>query len=137
MIIRESYQDVEMYLRSSDLVERIINKFGEEFYNKSDYGEVTDYIKQTVSEMFNNTMVDIEKVIVCKVVDSDIDIINTSHYVINFNGNYYDYTAQQFNDSFNGQIRVPNIPVVQMIIHSDNQINSNLSTVKSYVLLGY
>lgn len=137
MIIRESYQDVEMYLRSSDLVEKIINKFGEEFYNKSDYGEVTNYIKQTVSEMFNNTMVDIEKVIVCKVVDSDIDIINTSHYVINFNGNYYDYTAQQFNDSFNGQIRVPNIPVVQMIIHSDNQINSNLSTVKSYVLLGY
>lgn len=137
MIIRESYQDVELYLRSSDLVEKLVAEFGEEFYNDSDYGEVTNYIQGIVSDMFDNTTVTVEKVIVCRVVDSDIDIINTAHYVINFNGNYYDYTAQAFNDSFNGLISTANIPVVQTIIHSDNQINSNLSTVKGYVLLGY
>lgn len=136
MIIRESYQDIELYLRGSDLIEKITDKFGDDFYN-IDSEDVSNYIQQLISDMFDSTLVTIEKVIVCKSIDSDIDIINTTHYVVNFNGNYYDYTAQEFNDSFNGQISISNIPIVQRIIHSDNQINSNLSTVKGYVLLGY
>lgn len=136
MIIRESYQDIELYLRGSDLIEKITDKFGDDFYN-IDSEDVSNYIQQLISDMFDSTLVTVEKVIVCKSIDSDIDIINTTHYVVNFNGNYYDYTAQEFNDSFNGQISISNIPIVQRIIHSDNQINSNLSTVKGYVLLGY
>ena len=136
MIIRESYQDVENYLRSSDLIEKIILQFGDDFYNEVDYGEVTTYVQSVINEMYGSNVVP-EKVIICKVVDDNIDIIDTAHYVINFNGNYYDFTAQRYNESFDGLIGLANIPVTQSIIHSDNQINSNLSTVRGYVMLGY
>ena len=68
--------------------------------------------------------------ILSKLAFDNIDIIDTVHPVINYNGNYYDYTAQRYNNSFDDLISTTNIPITQSIIHSDNQINSNLSTVK-------
>lgn len=134
-ILKESFQDVEAYLRGSDLISKIVEEFGDDFslYNE----EVTNFVKSEVENQFDDTDVKVEKVVVCKVVGEDIDLISSDHYVINYNGTYYDYTAQEFNDSFNGLIKLTSIPVVQNVIHSDNQLNDKLSTIKGYVLLGY
>lgn len=134
-ILKESFQDVEAYLRSSDLISKIIKEFGDDFSSYNE--EVINFVENEVESQFDDTNIKVEKVVVCKVVGEDVDLINSDHYVINYNGTYYDYTAQEFNDSFNGLIKLTSIPVVQNVIHSDNQLNDKLSTIKGYVLLGY
>lgn len=136
-IVKESYQDIAIFLRSSELVNMIIDEFGEDFYDKNNFGQVTEFVVDKVLEMFDEPLIVDERVIVCKVVGTNVDLVDTDQYVVNFNGTYYDYTAQKYNDSFNDLINVGTIPVVQNIIHSDNQITDKLSTVKGYVILGY
>lgn len=135
IILKESFQDVESYLRSSDLIDKITDEFGNDF---SDFDkEVSEFVIQIVEDQFEDQSIKTERVVVCKVVGEDVDLINSDHTVVNYNGSYYDYTAQKFNDSFNGLIKLTSIPVVQNVIHSDNQLNDKLSTIKGYVLLGY
>lgn len=134
-IVKESYEDIEVYLRSSDLVSQIIDKFGSDFYNNPD---VVDFVDDQLTEKFNtSSQTYIERVVICKVVGKDIDLVDTDHYVINYNGYYYDYTAQLFNESFDNLISTSALPVVQPVIHSDAQITDKLSTVKGYTILGY
>lgn len=135
-ILRESYQDIEIYLRSPDLISQLVVAFGE---NLEDYGQdVTDYVVDTVQSNFGEDIsIKSDEVLVCKVVDEDVDILSTNHSVVNYNGYYYDYLASEFNDSFDDLINIDALPVVQLIIHSDNQISNKLSTVKGYTLLGY
>ena len=134
-IIFESFQDVELYLRSPELIDEIVKEFGTDF-SQVDSRDISEFVVRKVKEVYDYDL-NSEKVVICKVVDEEIDLIGQSHTVVVFNSNYYDYNAQSYNDSFNGMIRVGNLPVVQPVIHSDEQVNDKLSTVKGYVILGY
>ena len=135
MKIVESYQDIENYLRNAELIDKLIERFGEDFYSQNRYGELIDFIDDIIEEQFG-ARVDGERVVICKVVDEDIDLIDTDHYVVVYNGYYYDYTAMQFSDQFEN-LSPASIPVVQKVIKSDDQIIETLSTVKGYIILGY
>ncbi len=137
MRILESYQDIETYLRGAELFETIINNFGDKFYNKNKYGEVVDFVQEYVESKFEINNIEVERVIICKVVGDELDLVDTDQYVINYNGTYYDFCAQRFNNSFNNLITSAIIPVVQKVVHSDKLITDKLSTVKGYVILGY
>lgn len=136
-ILRESYQDIESYLRGSELLESIFSKYGKNFAVELTSGEVCNYVRDLVNQMFDTDQIKVEEVSICKATGNQFDLIESTHEVINYNGSYYDYCALAFNDSFNGLIKIANLPIVQKVVHSDKQITDRLSTVKGYVILGY
>ena len=130
-ILIESIQDVEKYLREGAL-EELVNEFGTDLSDK----EAAEFVVSRVKEDFDED-ISIEDVVICKVIGNDVDIISQNHTVIVYNGYYYDYGAQEFNDLFSDLITAAFLPVIQKVIKSDDQISDRLSSVKSYVMLGY
>lgn len=136
-ILKESLQDVENYLQTSDLRDQILNEFPDVRDNpESVEFEVVSFIVDLVSERFpDEPKASVDTVTVLKVIGNDIDPLSTSHVVVKFNNNYYDFTAHQFSDSFRN-LNFSNVPVVQSVITNERQVSEGVSTVKSYVLLG-
>lgn len=130
-ILIESIQDVEKYLREGAL-EELVNEFGTDLSDK----EAAEFVVNRVKEDFDED-ISTEDVVICKVIGNDVDIISQNHPVIVYNGYYYDYGAQEFNDLFSDLITAAFLPVIQKVIKSDDQISDRLSSVKSYVMLGY
>ena len=136
-ILRESYQDVEVFLRSTDLINQIVEEFGRDSLRNSELAtDICSFVVDQVSQQFD-TEITFENVVVCKVIGEDIDFVDQMHPVVVFNGFYYDYTAMIYSTSFNNLIQIAALPVVQKIINSDEQITDKLSTIKGYTLLGY
>ena len=131
----ESYGTIESYLKSKDLVDDIREEFGDDYYNTTDDIEIFDFVRNAVLDK-SAYMVDREDVVALKVTD-EINILEQVHTAIGFNGKFYDYTAQRFNEEFADLIKDGKIPVVQKIIRSDKQLRDNISSVKGYALLGY
>lgn len=132
-ILKESIQDIENYLKGR-AVDDLIDTYGSNF---SDFGsDVPDHVSDQVFLEFGEE-VEVVEVVVCKVIDDEVDIISQEHPVIKYNGNYYDYNAQEFDYLFSNLITRDRLPVIQKVINSDNQISERLSSVKGYVLLGY
>ena len=77
----------------------------------------------------------LSSVVVLKVQGDEVEIVDSGHTVLEYNGFYYDYTPLQYNDEFNNLITEKNIPIVQKVISNDDQINDKVSTVKGYALL--
>lgn len=136
-ILRESLQDVENFLQTSELRDQILNAVPEVRDDPfSVETEVSQFIVNIVRERFpDERLPKIVLVSAVKVVGNDIEVLSTGHQVVEYNNNYYDFTAHQFNDSFR-DLSISNIPVVQSVITNDRQINEGVSTIKSYALLG-
>lgn len=132
MVILEEIQDIVSWLFNDALSE--VSSI-----SSDDSQEVSDFIVKRASETFpdDNILPEVERVIVFKVVGDEINHIDSDHYVVRYNGDYYDYTASQYNEEFRGLIKESDLPVVQRVIVSDRQINQGVSTVKGYVLLRY
>lgn len=138
-ILNESYQDVENFLKSNELIDIVKTTYPNYVNNpKSVEHEVNDLILQEISSQYDETIYPQEvRVVVIKISGDDIAIITSDHFVIEYNGFYYDFTAHQFKEEYNNLIKVGLIPVIQPIITSDRQITDSVSTVKSYALLEY
>lgn len=137
LILNESLQDVDNYLRSSELKDSILEEFPE---IKNDPGsidyEVCDFVITNISERFpNDRSPESVRAEVLKVVGDEIEVISTDHFIVKFNGTFYDFTAHQFSDSYSKLLTYNNVPVTQKVITNDLQINDGVSSVKSYALL--
>lgn len=136
-ILKETLQDVVDYLQSSELKDDLVNRFPEVKKDPSsvEYG-VNDFIIESVIERFPDEPIpDLAEVVVIKALGSNTEVVSTDHEVIKFNGTYYDYTAHQFSDAYSNLLSFNNVPVTQKVITNDRQINSGVSSVKSYALL--
>lgn len=137
-ILTESYQDVEVFLRSTDLINQIIEEFGRESLVKAQSADnIVSFVVDKTNTQFSTDEVMATNTVLCKVVGTDIDVVDSRHPVVVFNGYYYDYSALAYNISFNSLIPITALPVIQKIINSDEQITDRLSTIKGYTLLGY
>lgn len=132
-ILNESIQDIESYLQS-DIVYDLKSTYGSDLSKYND-SEIIDYVIDQVLDNLGEYLSS-EGVVVCQVVGDEVNIIDPSQLVIVFNGRYYDYLAQKHNELFNNQIKINNLPVIQKVIRSDNQISERISTIKGYCLLG-
>lgn len=132
-ILNESIQDVESYLQS-DIVYDLKSTYGSDLSKYND-SEIIDYVIDQVLDNLGEYLSS-EEVVACQVVGDEVNIIDPSQLVIVFNGRYYDYLAQKHNELFNNQIKINNLPVIQKVIRSDNQISERISTIKGYCLLG-
>lgn len=132
-ILNESIQDVESYLQS-DIVYDLKSTYGSDLSKYND-SEIIDYVIDQVLDNLGEYILS-EGVVACQVVGDEVNIIDPSQLVIVFNGRYYDYLAQKHNELFNNQIKINNLPVIQKVIRSDNQISERISTIKGYCLLG-
>lgn len=132
-ILNESIQDVESYLQS-DIVYDLKSTYGSDLSKYND-SEIIDYVIDQVLDNLGE-YISSEEVVACQVVGDEVNIIDPSQLVIVFNGRYYDYLAQKHNELFNNQIKINNLPVIQKVIRSDNQISERISTIKGYCLLG-
>lgn len=132
-ILNESIQDVESYLQS-DIIDDLKSTYGSDLSKYNDF-EIINYIIDQVLDNLGE-YISSEEVVACQVIGDEINIINPSQLVIVFNGRYYDYLAQKHNELFNNQIKINNLPVIQKVIRSDNQISERISTIKGYCLLG-
>lgn len=137
-IIKESLQDVSNYLRSTDLKDEVLNEYPEWRNNPTSVSDdINFYILDLVKERFpdETTHPDVILTTVFKVYGEESEVISTDHLVVKFNGTYYDYTAHEFNDSFDNKLSFEVVPVTQSTITSNRQINSGVSSVKYYALL--
>lgn len=132
-ILNESIQDIESYLQS-DIVYDLKSTYGSDLSKYND-SEIIDYVIDQVLDNLGEYLSS-EEVVACQVVGDEVNIIDPSQLVIVFNGRYYDYLAQKHNELFNNQIKINNLPVIQKVIRSDNQISERISTIKGYCLLG-
>lgn len=132
-ILTESLQDISDFLLSTDLRKSVLKRYPD----ISPESDVLNYIMEQVASQYDDTpRPEIVTVSALKVVGYESDVMSTSHKVIQFNGSYYDFTANQFTEEFSNLIKVSMLPVVQPVIKSDSQIKDTVSTIKSYVLLG-
>lgn len=136
-ILKESIQDVENFLQTSELRGQVLDEIPEVRDDPSSVEtEVNQFILNAIKKRFpDERSPKVVTVSVVKVVGSDIDVLSTGHQVVEFNNNYYDFTAHEFSDTFRG-LSILNTPVVQSVITNDRQISEGVSTVKSYALLG-
>ncbi len=130
----ESSRSIENFLRSRSLIEILKDEFGKDYEN-SDDEEIIDFIRN-YTESETEVLPDKAMVTVLHCDGDAIDIVDTNHQVIRFNGKYFDYTAKRYNNSFDEKILDGNIPVVQPIIKTEDQVRPTISTVKYYVMLG-
>lgn len=128
----ESLQDAEAFLKSKELKNKlnyllttgnvnnklICRKVIEEFQNRFD---------------LNNPEIKVTNVMVLQALGNDFEVVEPNYSVIEYNGNYYDYSAIKFANIFN--IKKEDLPVIQPRLTSDRLISQNISTIKSYVLL--
>ena len=130
----ESLRSVESYLKSNSVRDQLRLEFGDRFYEQPSE-DIVSFIRKLVE---SETDFILEKAMVSVLhCDEDaIDIVDTNHQVIRFNGKYFDYTAQKYNDSFDNKILDANVPVVQTIIYNNDQVRPTASTIKYYVMLG-
>lgn len=136
-ILNESLQDVDNYLKSSELKDSILEEFPEIKNDPDliDY-EVSDFVVSQVSSRFpDDRSPEVVNVEVLKVAGDETEVISTDHFVVRFNGSFYDFTAHQFSDSYSKLLSYVNVPVTQKVITNDLQINDGVSSVKSYALL--
>lgn len=135
-ILKESFQDVSDYLRSSDIKEELIEEFPE---IKSSPGQiediVNDYIIDLVEERFPDSQIEVDTVSVIKIVDDESEVIAPEHPVIEFNGVLYDFTAHQFAESYSGLLSYSTVPVTQQVVTNDRSLSAGISSVKSYAML--
>lgn len=136
-ILKESLQDVSNYLTSSDLVQSLQTKIPEvksypEFVEVDVCYTVVDLVKEVFPDEKEPTVVTTE---VLKVVDEETEVLSSDHSVVEFNGTLYDFTAHQFKDSYSGLLSYEEVPVVQKVVTNDLQVNSGISSVKSYALV--
>ena len=135
-ILKESFQDVSDYLRSSDIKEELIEEFPEiKDYPDQVEDEVNRYIIDLVEERFSDAKIEVVLVSILKIVDSESEIVAQDHPVIEFNGVLYDYTAHQFIDSYSGLLSYSAVPVTQQVVTNERQLTSGISSVKSYAML--
>lgn len=137
VILNESLQDVDNYLKSSELKDSILEEFPEIKNDPEsvDY-EVSDFVVSQISSRFpDDRPPEVVNVEVLKVAGDETEVISTDHSVVNFNGSFYDFTAHQFSDSYSKLLSYVNVPVTQKVITNDLQINDGVSSVKSYALL--
>lgn len=137
VILNESLQDVDNYLKSSELKDSILEEFPEIKNDPEsvDY-EVSDFVASQISSRFpDDRPPEVVNVEVLKVAGDETEVISTDHSVVNFNGSFYDFTAHQFSDSYSKLLSYVNVPVTQKVITNDLQINDGVSSVKSYALL--
>lgn len=132
-ILNESIQDIESYLQS-EMINDLESTYGSDLSKYND-SEIIDYVIDQVLDNLGE-YISSEEVVACQVVGDEVNIIDPSQLVIVFNGRYYDYLAQKHNELFNNQIKINNLPVIQKVIRSDNQISERISTIKGYCLLG-
>lgn len=137
-IITESFQDIETYLLSQELMDKLTEELPG--WSNGDYSsdEITDKVVEILTDEFPDDSGFVsERVIVLKVKGEDVEVVTADHYAIRYNGSYYDYSAVLLNDSFSGLINRESTPVVQNVITNDLQINDKVSTVKGYAMLAY
>ncbi len=130
----ESLRSVESFLRGETLKTALIEEFGKDFSLQSPE-EVIDFVCNYVESM-TEFIVEKAMVSVLHCSEDAVDIVDTNHQVVRFNGKYYDYTARQYDDSFDENILNGNIPVIQPIIYTNDQVRPTISTIKYYVMLG-
>lgn len=140
-IIVESFKDVESYLRGQILKDQLVEEFAMMKSNPASIDkEVAEFVVDQVHQRYSAEEVSdivVAQAIVVKVFDGETDIVTTDHYVVRYNGMFYDFTAHQFGDAFNNLIKFTDAPVVQPVITNDRQLSSSVSTVKAYALLEY
>lgn len=135
-ILKESFQDVSDYLRSSELKDQVAENFPEIKSDPEDLEtDICGYIVDLVEERFPDAEVTTSVVSIIKIVDDDSEVIAFEHPVIEFNGVLYDFTATQFKDSYSNLLNYNILPVTQQVVTNENQLNSGISSVKSYTML--
>lgn len=136
-ILNESLQDVSDYLRSSDIKEELVEEIPEIMNDPGPYeSKINELVVNLVVDRFpSEPTPKVVPVVVIKSFGDDSEVVSSDHEVIEFNGSLYDYTAHQFTDSYSDLINYQVIPVTQNVITNDSQINSGVSSVKSYALL--
>lgn len=134
-ILNESViQDVESYLRSFELLKDV----NQAFPDKNNKGEaISDYVQSRCEELFDEviTPVKVRALVIKSNSNEDFEVVTGDHYVLEYNGMFYDFAASQFKDIF--PITNQSLPVIQPILTSDKLIKSTVSSVKGYVLLRY
>lgn len=135
-ILKESFQDVSDYLRSSELKDQVAENFPEIKSDPEDLEtDICGYIVDLIEERFPDAEATTSVVSVIKIVDDDSEVVAFEHPVIEFNGVLYDFTATQFKDSYSNLLNYDALPVTQQVVTNENQLSSGISSVKSYTML--
>lgn len=137
-IIEESIQDIDAYLTSSEIKDKLVEEYPNLRDDPSlDEADINEYVVELVGKSFPDESLQPSIVFseVVKVLGSETETIATGHPVVRYNGQLYDYTASQFNDSYNDLITFDKLPVTQRVISSPSQVNQGVSSVKSYALI--
>ena len=135
-ILDESIQDVEAFLKN-DVIDMIKEDFPEYVKDPASIDEmVAGYVVGVLNDMYPDEIPAFNpQVAAVKVLGDETEFLTTDHYVVKFNGYFYDYTAHQFTEEYSGKITIDRMPVVQRVLTDDSQINDGVSTVKSYALV--
>lgn len=136
-ILEETLQDIQSYLTSAELMDKINEEYPEIKDDPSGFeDDICQFVLEQVGEVFpedyNTPSVTVVEVI--KVAGSETETLSTDHPVVKFNGQYYDYTATAFSDSYSGLINFDKLPVTQKVLSTMSQVNQGVSSVKSYAL---
>lgn len=103
--------------------------------NNLDSKDVSEFVVDSLYEEYNEIAEVVPAVIIRFYSDGTQEIVGSSHYVVKYNGVFYDYAPSNFNEEF-GLNLSDLAPVVQPAIYSEAQVGKITSSVKGYYILG-
>lgn len=130
MYIHEGYFETSKYITSQE-VRDLVSDLPADSTSEEIATFVVDIINN-YQDRENTEPAQIVSVSSYKVRGETVDLLDANHYVVLYDGYYYDYSADEFSNSFITKI---NLPVVQRVLSSVSQVTNSNSTLRDYSMI--
>ena len=130
MYIHEGYFETSKYIMSQEVRDLV-----SDLPTDSTSEEIATFVVDIINNCQyreNTEPAQIVSVSSYKVRGETVDLLDTNHYVVLYDGYYYDYSADEFSDSFTTKV---NLPVVQRVLSSVSQVTNSNSTLRDYSMI--